>query len=106
MYLVGVEADGKNEQELGYWRKHPNLHGFIVNTFANGVDDCRKIYLDKKQVTVIMESVKNSGIARNSGFLFGRSFGDETDDDLIKLKEAILWLDSNPDRKVYYQASW
>ena len=26
--------------ELAYWRKHPNLHGFIVQTFADGVDEC------------------------------------------------------------------
>jgi hypothetical protein len=22
--------------DLGYWRKHPNLHGYIVQTFADG----------------------------------------------------------------------
>ena len=27
--------------ELGYWRKHPNLHGYIVKTFAEGVDELR-----------------------------------------------------------------
>jgi len=26
--------------ELGYWRKHPNLHGYIVQTFADGKDEC------------------------------------------------------------------
>jgi len=27
--------------ELGYWRKHPNLHGYIVQEFAGGVDECQ-----------------------------------------------------------------
>ena len=40
---------------LGYWRKHPNLHGFIVNTFADGEDTCHQISLDAddKQLTVL-----------------------------------------------------
>ena len=28
--------------ELGYWRKHPNLHGYIVQEFADGVDECQR----------------------------------------------------------------
>ena len=26
----------KTIYRLAYWRKHPNLHGFIVKTFADG----------------------------------------------------------------------
>ena len=29
--------------DLGYWRKHADLHGYIVKTFAKGVDECQKI---------------------------------------------------------------
>ena len=25
--------------DMGYWRKHANLHGFIVDTFAGGEDE-------------------------------------------------------------------
>ena len=32
---------------LGYWRKHPNLHGYIVNNFADGEDNCQSIFLDE-----------------------------------------------------------
>ena len=35
--------------DLGYWRKHPNLHGYIVNTYAEGKDECQEIYLDAEQ---------------------------------------------------------
>ena len=31
------------ELEIAYWRKHPNLHGYIVKTFNEGEDDCRPI---------------------------------------------------------------
>lgn len=30
------------EEIIGYWRKEPNLHGFIVENFADGNDDCRE----------------------------------------------------------------
>ena len=57
MYLTGEEyfftgaarelGDKKAELfDLGYWRKHPNLHGYIVETFCDGMDDCRQISLD------------------------------------------------------------
>jgi hypothetical protein len=65
MYLIGdvfvrnreVEADiyidgypqDRAELELGYWRKHRKLHGYIVNTFAKGVDECQKIELWKSR---------------------------------------------------------
>ena len=57
MYLTGekfVMATGLQEDgfplrsktlELGYWRKHPNLHGYIVQTFVGGKDECQEIYL-------------------------------------------------------------
>ena len=54
MYLTGERhllepvgrGDLKGERyKLGYWRKHPDLHGYIVETFAYGLDDCREICL-------------------------------------------------------------
>ena len=31
--------------EIGYWRKHPDLHGYIIKHFAGGFDDCNPIEL-------------------------------------------------------------
>jgi hypothetical protein len=31
------DRDSRESEDLGYWRKHPNLHGYIINTFAEGV---------------------------------------------------------------------
>lgn len=33
---------------LGYWRKHPNLHGYIVKTFADDVDECQQFQNERK----------------------------------------------------------
>jgi len=32
----------KEVLEIGYWRKHPDLHGYIVKEFAEGKDDCSR----------------------------------------------------------------
>ena len=34
--------------DLGYWRKHADLHGYIVDTFAKGIDKCQEIELSKE----------------------------------------------------------
>ena len=31
--------------DLGYWRKHPDLHGYIVEKYADGRDECQEIEL-------------------------------------------------------------
>jgi len=40
--------------ELVYWRKHPDLHGFIVTTFADGVDNCQQIWLSDNDIETII----------------------------------------------------
>ena len=46
--------------ELGYWRKHPNLHGYIVNTFAEGIDNCRPIALEANDIEKIIDAAVNN----------------------------------------------
>ncbi len=36
--------------KMVYWRKHPDLHGFIVETFADGIDDCKRIWLSEENI--------------------------------------------------------
>ena len=69
MYLTGekfvmglkLEEDGfrlgSKTLELGYWRKHPNLHGYIVQTFAGGKDECQNIYLGVAHIRTIIAAV-------------------------------------------------
>src|SRR4051812_6140992 len=59
--------------ELGYWRKHPNLHGYIVNTFAGGVDECQNITLDAEALNKIILACKVAGLPHTTGFFFGES---------------------------------
>ncbi|AMV24017.1 hypothetical protein VT84_06450 [Gemmata sp. SH-PL17] len=84
MYLTGeryfygarTRGDKKSEQfDLGHWRKHPDLHGFIVQAFADGVDDSRDIPLSAERVREIIGAVTARRLPHTTGFLFGVSAG-------------------------------
>jgi hypothetical protein len=95
--------------DLGYWRKHPNLHGYIVNTFADGIDQCQRIDLYAADIEKIIAAVEADDLPHTEGFFFGASDGSEKQDDLGIFKAALAWLtaeDPGHSRSIYYQASW
>jgi hypothetical protein len=95
--------------ELGYWRKHPDLHGLIVETFADGIDDCKAIHLGTTEIEVIIEAVQEGRLPHTEGFFFGESTNDDEQqaEDLEILTKALQWLRSDiTHRSIYYQASW
>jgi len=126
MYLMGSKTpmvfQGEQRKEdgfpiskivvdLGYWRKHPNLHGYIVQSFAEGLDECQSISLDAEDLEKISEAIKNGDLPVTAGFFFGESrIGhDQVEHDLDILGKAIKWVcDEKPGeyRSVVYQASW
>lgn len=98
--------------ELGYWRKHPNLHGYIVKTFANGNDDCDDINLTSENIDTIIDAVRNpKSLPHTTGFFFGESAGsdEEAQEDVRIFQEAKSWLAAHKKgeyRSVIYRASW
>lgn len=105
MYLLGGTND-RDTQEIGYWRKHPNLHGYIVKHYAGGVDECQRIELTADDIQDILIAVEEGSLPETSGFFFGKSYGDETDRDVSILESTLKRMRNNPNYKVYYQASW
>ena len=94
---------------LGYWRKHPNLHGFIVNTYADGEDNCESIYLDESQIEEIIAAITAETLPYTEGFFFGASDGTEKDEDLKIFTAALAWLralEQGVFKFVHYRASW
>ena len=106
------------EVKLGYWRKHPNLHGYIVQTFAAGRDECQEIELDITQLQTIIEAVQARQLPKTEGFFFGKSatkedeIVEEMKDDLEILAKCVSWLTRLEERdkecwySVIYHASW
>ena len=95
--------------DMGYWRKHPNLHGYIVQNFAGGEDDCRPIELSEDDLERIVSAVKSDSLIETTGFFFGASDGSEKEYDIETFEKAIKWLKEKDERSyryVTYQASW
>jgi hypothetical protein len=133
MYLSGrkymrpdYEATGTERKEdgfrvdevkldLAYWRKHPDLHGYIVRTYGGGEDTCQEIHLDADALRAIQQAVEQEQLTVTTGFFFGSSGehwnkGEGKQKTLLALATAVKWLEAqDPDkdhRNVYYQASW
>jgi hypothetical protein len=110
--------------KLGYWRKHSDLHGYIVETFGprdhedKAVDDCREIELSIEDLHQLLEAVKKpkKNLPKTTGFFFGESAHDKDQikEDIAIFTKAIGFLeagavlgDSNKVwRSVIYRASW
>lgn len=106
----GIKVSSLNV-ELGYWRKHPNLHGYIVQTFANGKDECQNIELWSEDLKKIINVVKDGNLPHTEGFFFGVSRNDakEIENDIKQLKNALDWLEVKEEgvvRSVIYRAIW
>lgn len=123
--IAGITLD------LGYWRKHANLHGFIIQTFADGEDNCQRIDLSKEDLLDIIEALENDALyedGETTGFFFGRSifpgedgYEEQKDRDILTFRRALEWVKNAepasgkygeddykwPEwRSVCYQASW
>ena len=105
------------KHQIGYWRKFNALHNYIVKNFADGVDDCREIYLYKEDIEKVLQVLKDAKnnkekapelLPTQSGFFFGSTDYDEYYwDDVkysIELFEKVLELPD--DYSIYYDASW
>lgn len=103
-------VESSDNIELAYWRKHPNLHGYIVQQYAGGVDKCQEIPLTATDLLDIIESVRSKELPHTEGFFFGTSTGDdeEIEYDIEQLGKVLDWLkeDTNTLRTIHYQASW
>lgn len=70
--------------QVGYWRKFNALHKYIVDTFAEGVDECQRIELGRKEIEQILELLQKINrdnamelLPPSSGFFFGSQEIDE-----------------------------
>ena len=106
-----VDFSTKNfeQEEIHYWRKHPNLHGWMQNLYdakggteSNFNGDC--VVLDSEDLDNLEQDVKDGNLPDTSGFFFGQSGDDEIENDLVfvaKAREAIA-----NGKTVYYTSWW
>jgi hypothetical protein len=119
MYAFATKAKLKNEvdftetnlkpEEIHYWRKHPNLHGWMQELYEskggksdsfNG--DC--VVLTETDLNELESDIKDGSLPDTSGFFFGQTDGDEVDDDLKFIENAREAI--SEDKTVYYTSWW
>lgn len=104
------ELEGIETKEIHYWRKHPNLHGFMEELYiSKGGEDtfnCRPVVLTIEDINKLVTLILNGKLPETSGFFFGKSQGDkrEENDDIKFCKEAIKAIKEG--YTVYYDSWW
>ena len=98
-----------NEEEIHYWRKHPNLHGWMENLYYNkgGKSDsfnCVNVELNFDDLKALYEDIKTNNLPQTGGFFFGQTDGSETEDDLKFVEEALKAIEEGD--TVYYTSWW
>ncbi len=104
--LQDVEPD-----ELHYWRKHPNLHGWMEQLYrkkgGTGAQfNCDPVQLTQEDIDDLANSILEGNLPPTSGFFFGQSTSDqeEESDDLQFCKKASEAIKEG--YTVYYDSWW
>lgn len=103
-----VQAD---EIEIAYWRKHPNLQGYMQNLWKsrtgkeNAMFNCINVYLTLEDLEDWENTVKQKEYPETTGFFFG-SNSDEyyLEHDLESIQKAKKALEEG--YTVYYTSWW
>ena len=105
----GSENIENEPQDLHYWRKHPNLHGWMENLYREkgGTDEqfnCVNLQLTEEDLVRLEEDINQEDLPETSGFFFGQSEPEDKEGDLEFISKAREALSEGYD--VYYSSWW
>ena len=105
-----ARATSKKSRELSYWRKHPNLHGWMEQLYREkgGTEEqfnCVEVELTLDDLDRLERVLLHDRLPYTTGFFYGNS-ADEyyKRQDLDFIEEARA--DIKGGRKVYYNSWW
>jgi len=112
-----VDFKTKEEEEIHYWRKHPNLEAFMSDLYFNkggeGIEyfdghksfNCCKVELKEQDIDTLQELIISDKLPEGGGFFHGNNADDiykeETLEALKYAKNAIEEGD-----RIYYTSWW
>jgi len=106
---MGIYLKESNE-EIAYWRKHPNLHGFFEEEWNKqgwkGSFNGQPLPLTDEILEQAIFKVTMNALPETEGFFFGKSnFSKESVDyDLEQLNKAKQYIQDG--KEIYYDSSW
>ena len=118
-FAYSIDSDG-NKNEIAYWRKHPNLQGWMENLWERkgrpgvhaesdpaGMSDfnCIPVQLTHDDLDDLANDIESNKMPQTVGFFFGNDSDDYyREKDLQFISSAKFALDSGS--KVYYDSWW
>ena len=96
-------------REIAYWRKHPNLHGWMHRLWESrgnsGQFNGDELELTWDDLEQLEQDIRNKNLPGTTGFFFGNDADDHyREDDLKFIREAKAELFCG--LKVFYNSSW
>lgn len=98
-----------DEQEIHYWRKHPNLHGWMENLYYQKGGqaqsfNCVNVELTKDDLLDLHIDINDDALPQTAGFFFGQTDGSEKAGDLEFVEEALKAIEEG--YAIYYCSWW
>jgi hypothetical protein len=104
-----VDPSVTEPREIAYWRKHPNLHGWMHRLWESrgnsGDFNGDELELTWDDLEQLEQDIRDKNLPNTSGFFFGNDADDHYREHDLKFvreakAEAFLGL------KVFYNSSW
>ena len=104
-----VDFKADDAVEIHYWRKHPNLHGWMAGRYyeKGGSDDdfnVNTVELTSADIDALERAILDGTLPQTTGFFFGETTGEEREDDLEFIRKARAEFTKG--RTVAYYAWW
>ena len=104
-----VDPSVTEPREIAYWRKHPNLHGWMHRLWESrgnsGDFNGDELELTWDDLEQLEQDIRNKNLPSTTGFFFGNDADDhyrEHDLKFVREAKAEAFLGS----KVFYNSSW
>lgn len=96
-------------KEIHYWRKHPNLHGWMRQLYetkggTNEDFNCTPVLLTREDLDDLERDIKAQALPDTDGFFFGETRGDEIAGDLQFIAKARKLMENG--QAIAYYAWW
>lgn len=83
-------------REIQYWRKHPNLHGWMEELYRSkggeAMFNCEPMVLTLDDLDNLEDAIRSGRLPPTTGFFFGESDGSEQSEDLAFVKAAREYI--------------
>ena len=106
----GTIKDWDEVEEIFYWRKHHDLHGWMENLYREkgGLEtfNCEPVWLEEEDLERLRKDIIEGNLPPTTGFFFGNNPPDEESNrrDLTFIVCAKDYLDKG--YKVFYYGWW